>query len=188
MGEDRWIYENLRPLLPEKGFYVDAGCLFPEQWSNTFFLRQMGWQGIVIDANPALAGQWGVDGLPELTVAVLSDVPEGKFRFHDNKPMSRFDPDGESVQCRRLDEILASVKTVDLLSIDIEGAEFDAMKGFDFSRLKPSIIVSEYSTLKLDGSGVGEDFRLSQLLEWWGYERRLQTRSNFVHVLKSACA
>ena len=55
-GEDRWIAENLK--LPDRGFYVDVGCAVPGSGSNTAFLRDRGWGGLVIDANPAYAALW----------------------------------------------------------------------------------------------------------------------------------
>src|ERR1039457_6228506 len=51
-GEDRQILSYLSNY-PNK-FYVDVGCHFPDDKSNTYLLYQMGWHGLCVDANDRL--------------------------------------------------------------------------------------------------------------------------------------
>ena len=180
-GEDQWIFENLHGKLPLEGFYVDAGCLWPERMSNTFFLRQIGWDGLAIDANAEVAREWAANDWVQrpMIVAVLSDEPTGTFKMEENALASRMDPSGLPVQCRTLESILLEHKAwkVDLLSIDIEGHEFNVMKGLDYALHDPSIIIAEYSTKDL-----GEDFRLREFLEGKGYKVVHTTTANFIYT------
>jgi hypothetical protein len=53
-GEDLVVLSLLRDLVdaPRKGVYVDVGAFDPAFFSNTLLLRQHGWSGMNIDANP----------------------------------------------------------------------------------------------------------------------------------------
>jgi hypothetical protein len=72
-----------------------------------------------------------------------------------------------------------SVKAIDFLSIDIEGAEFDVLQTLDFEKWKPKIIVAEYNSMH-----AGKDYRLVDLLIPKGYALQHMTNSNFVFVAK----
>lgn len=41
--------ELLAPLIPEKGYFVEIGCLADHKFSNTKWLHDKGWNGIWID-------------------------------------------------------------------------------------------------------------------------------------------
>ena len=145
-GEDRWIYENLPLPMPSLSFYLDVGCGHPLGQSQTAFLRELGWHGLAIDANDRYRACWAEAGRSDcFMTAVVSDQAEGTFKFLDNTAMSRFDPNGQPVYCQRLEDILAErkIERIDFLSIDIEGHEFDALKGFNFGRWPIPIIVAD---------------------------------------------
>jgi hypothetical protein len=55
-GEDRWVVEHL--MLPQRGIYLDVGAGHPEINSNTAFLRDRGWRGLAVDANPDYGPHW----------------------------------------------------------------------------------------------------------------------------------
>jgi hypothetical protein len=56
-----------------------------------------------------------------------------------------------TVQARTLDSILkeAKVKTIDLLSIDVEGAELEVLLGTDLKKYRPRLILLEDKHLYL---------------------------------------
>lgn len=176
-GEDRWIFENLA--LPEIGFYVDAGCYEPLDASNTQFLRVCGWKGIAIDGNPALAATWIK---PKMVVALLSDRPTGRFEINANPGISRLREDSSAPErtCRTLNDVLRqeAAPRIDLLSVDLEGSEYDVVKGLDFELYQPAIIVAEYNT-----EGIGEDYRLRDFLVGLGYRVVHQTVANFIYTI-----
>jgi FkbM family methyltransferase len=53
----------------------------------------------------------------------------------------------ETVPCHRIDTVLddCGVKTVDYLSIDVEGAELEVLRGIDFERVQVNVIGVEHS-------------------------------------------
>ena len=55
-------------------------------------------------------------------------------------------------------------KTIDFLSIDVEGSEYKVLKNFNFERYKPKIIVIEYLDLSLSKLEV-KNLDISKVLE-----------------------
>ena len=54
---------------------------------------------------------------------------------------------------RTLDEILTEARApspIDLLSVDVEGHELDVLRGFDFARWRPRLILLEDHVGNLD--------------------------------------
>lgn len=175
-GCDRFIYENLG--IPTKGFYLDCGAAHPDKYSQTAFLRDLGWNGIAIDGNPAYAPEWeNVEGSVFIP-AVLSSVPEVNFLIEPtNALVSRQHETGTPVLTKRLDDLLIKheIPKVDFLSLDLEGMEYSAIKTLDLTRFRIPIIVSEYRS-----GHFGEDFRVLHHLVHWGYEVVHATNSNLV--------
>lgn len=174
-GEDRWIFENLK--LPQKGVYVDIGCAHPVDSSNTAFLREMGWTGIGIDANPQWAPEWK-EG--EFVCAVLSDQPTARWRVNPvgHPYASRIDPAAPEVPATNLEMVIQahSIEKIDLLSINVEGHEFWVLSTLDFFKHRPRIIIAEYDT-----AGIGKDFRvLEALTRYKGYRDVHKTPSNYI--------
>ncbi len=182
-GEDKWIDEHLN--LPEFGVYVDLGCAHPTQHSNTAFLRDKGWEGVSVDANPGYAAHWSTP----FVAAVLSDREEVSFVFHKNSLMSRvYDgvnkPNDASimrVEARTVQSILDefNIGKIDFMSIDLEGHEFEAFRTFDLLKHLPSVILAEFNT-----QGLGEDYRLEAYLTGTQlYRVVFKTESNMVFSL-----
>jgi FkbM family methyltransferase len=145
------------------GFYVDVGCAWAEDKSNTYYLeKHLGWTGIGIDALDDYADEWA------------SKRPKSKFRNYlitsesggegtifksvrpglssTNEKMASgglfgYDEAVEeiSVPMITLTDLLdeEGVTKVDLLSMDIEGHEPAAFAGFDIDRFQPELLVIE---------------------------------------------
>lgn len=174
-GEDRWIVENV--VIPDKGFYLDIGAARPNLISNTSFLRSKGWQGIQIDPNAQYAAEWASIGYP-LTVGVVWNGQAVSFKHHRNPDLSRIEQGGVSVPTININDLLAAnqVTNIDLLSIDIEGLEFDVLNTLDIAKHQPQIIIWEFNTLgRLDN-------RLCSFLESKGYKQVHKTECNYIHV------
>jgi FkbM family methyltransferase len=77
-----------------------------------------------------------------------------------------------SVRSTTLDEVLtgAGVEQVDLLSLDVEGFELQVLRGINFSRIRPSVIVLEVRKV--------DTWDLVQLLSSIGYAL-MENLSNF---------
>jgi Methyltransferase FkbM domain len=155
--EDEWIANNLS--LPDKGFYVDIGCGHPFTTSNTAFLRDRKWQGLAVDADSVWTDVW--KDIPAFECAVIASHPIVPF-FHDHECpyRSRITYLNKEAKYRKAETIEAllerhKVQKIDLMSIDIEGREFELLTELDFDLHRPSIMIVEYDT-----AGLGEDLRI----------------------------
>lgn len=141
------------------GFFLDAGCYLPRNNSTTFYLEdELHWTGIGVDVISAYGEAWAVhrpnskfisravsdtDG-EEVTLfvrgAVASLEKELAQGFLEGAGLEK---DMEEVQVTTitLDTILeqANVERLDFLSVDIEGVELAALRGFDIRRWKPEL-------------------------------------------------
>lgn len=174
-GEDRWIAENLP--LPANGYYVDVGCAHPIHGSNTAFLRARGWRGLAIDANPAYAPHWQAQGFADHFVqAFISDEPIVSFEFKDACYESRVVPQGIRHATSSLNRLFCAGGSVpiDLLTLDVEGHEMNALASLYDWRLPP-IIVAEYNT-----RDIGIDNRVRDYLLNRGYRLVHTTEANHI--------
>ena len=157
------IAENEQQLVLEffgdmPGFFVEVGANHPQVGSQTWHLEQRGWRGILIEPQPELANQ-----LRQMRSAKVFEVacssPENigrRLPFYIAGPLSSLDRDRMApgslpkavieVPIRALDDVLADAgapQPFDFLSIDVEGHETDVLRGFDFTRWQPRLILLE---------------------------------------------
>jgi FkbM family methyltransferase len=167
-GEDRLI-ESLLP--SPAGFYVDVGSNHPVRYSNTFALYRRGWRGIVVDGNEALIRRHRRTRPRDVGVhAVVSDVAApAVFTEFENGLVSSLDPTHvedwstrqavarrRTVTTQRLSDILAAndaPRRFDLLSVDVEGHDFQVLASLDFERFRPRLVVVEIHDLSLAALG-----------------------------------
>lgn len=145
------------------GFFVDVGCAWPIESNNTYYLeKHLGWEGIGIDALSDYAPAWKENRPNSKFFAYLvtdkSGTQETFFKspnFGLSSTNKRFasggvfgdsmEPEQILVPSITLNDLLdrEGVKKIDLLAMDIEGHEFTALKGFDFERFQPALVVAE---------------------------------------------
>lgn len=155
----------------DNGFFVEVGANEPTSpESQTWHLEQLGWRGILVEPIPELAAKARdsrkesivfqvacVDGYAKGTTTLLIPVESGglvtghaslraNIDEHNYSQFSRIE-----VKTATLTEILdrVGVQSVDLLSIDVEGAELDVLRGLDLSRYRPLLILLEDKHLYL---------------------------------------
>jgi len=144
----------------DPGFYVDVGCGSPVQISNTFLFYCIGWQGLAIDANDTHRPSWeNVRPADTFVHAAVAEQP-GQLKFYVNKdnwgmsmvsetvPSSDdgFDPAPREVPIRRLDDLFeeyVGARSIQIMSIDIEGGELSAFKSNNWQRWCPELIIIE---------------------------------------------
>jgi FkbM family methyltransferase len=152
-GEDLII----RPFVPRTGVYVDVGCYHPVLYSNTYRLYKLGWQGIVIDANPKLKKLFSIVRPRDRFVETAIGTAGGQlsyFEFSDGA-YNTFSPElaqdyqkrtklvaEHPISIRPLSEVLAGVSHIDVMSIDVEGLDLEVLKSHDWSVI-PTIIIIE---------------------------------------------
>jgi FkbM family methyltransferase len=164
------------------GIYVDVGCNLPDSTSNTYALYRRGWRGICIDANEALvASHRRLRPFDQQIVAAISDVEqEADFTvFSDHKlssiqrsfvtALARGDGRVVKVTTRTLTQVLQEANCparFELLNIDVEGHDFQALRSLDLDRFRPQIILIEL----LDATGgTVHQHEVSQWLHERGY-------------------
>jgi FkbM family methyltransferase len=148
-----------------RGFFVEVGANDPQKDSQSWHLEQQGWTGILIEPVPELAAELKrVRKAQVFEVACSSPEQAGKvLRLHVAGPFSSFDPNlavtgmraerTVEVAVRTLDAVLAeggATAPLDLLSVDVEGHELEVLRGFDFARWKPRLILLEDHVSGLD--------------------------------------
>ncbi|MDE2260567.1 MAG: FkbM family methyltransferase [Betaproteobacteria bacterium] len=142
------------------GFYVDVGCWHPKKFSNTWFLYRRGWRGVNIDMGEIKIKTFGwVRPEDHNVVAAVSDS-RGTVMVQTDKDFSVGEqivmPDQPSrngfgqtrtMETHTLTDILDqsrfSGRTIDLLNIDAEGYDIHVLKGLDFVRYAPELILVE---------------------------------------------
>ena len=138
------------------GFFVEVGANDPYERSQTWHLEKLGWTGVLIEPQPDLAAKL-VGGRAAMVFAVACSSPDNAGRtmpLHIAGPMSslnrdRMSPGAEpelimDVPVRALDDILAQAgapSPIDFLSVDVEGHELEVLRGFDFARWRPRLIL-----------------------------------------------
>lgn len=157
---------NIRDFFQDRqgGFFVDVGCAWPIKASNTYYLeKHLGWTGIGIDALNDYAAEWK-EKRPNSKFFnfLVTKNSEGSGKFYKSERIgfsstklevadgTEFVGGGvktEEIQVPKvcLNDLFdrEGIKKIDLLSIDIEGHELEALLGLDLERFSPELIVAE---------------------------------------------
>lgn len=141
--------------LGPSGIFVEVGAYDPVFQSQTLHLELTGWRGLLIEPVPEFA-----DNLRRARQAQVVQcacvAPEaataGRVALLERRGSSTiiFNPRKVrpedmviEVPAATLDTVLegAGVSTIDFLSVDVEGAEPDVLKGVTLSRFQPKLVV-----------------------------------------------
>ena len=159
-GEDVLLVE----LLPDRGVYVDVGAHDPFRFSNTKLLYDQGWSGINIDSTSDFVEKFERFRPRDINVRSLVGQPGRRkyFRFHEEalntlseERAQALVAEGwelrcvEEVEVRPLSVILdeADVNgTIDLLTIDAEGADLEILQSIDWGQNTFTNILVEVSS------------------------------------------
>lgn len=138
------------------GFFVEVGANDPENLSQTFLLERNGWRGILVEPQSACCARLRQQRPHAQVFQVACGAPEqrGKCLLQLSllgsklaSPNIHSLPKGEyeEVQVMTLDDILEKTEhpQIDFLSIDVEGAELQVLRGFDVLKHQPRLIIIE---------------------------------------------
>jgi FkbM family methyltransferase len=192
IGQDQYFIENISKG-KTNGFFLDIGANNGIHESNTAALEfNYNWTGICIEANPNLISDlhkyrpnskivncavWNSSGDIELEIpnsdlkkikgdllSRISNLDRNqeyfKNHFKENTSIVK-------VKCRTLTDIINEYHslpcTIDYMSLDIEGAEVEALKGLDLKTIDIKFMTIEH------GNRPGYLQELSNLLKPFGY-------------------
>ena len=148
-----------------KGVYVDVGCNHPIKYNNTYLLHKRGWSGINIDLDYKSIKEFKKFRPKDYSVQkIVSSDEELKniYIYHErsaintlskqlvdyrkNKPKETLN-DRSTTLNKIIDESPYKEKKINLLSIDIENHEYEALKNFNFKKNNIDVIVTEWTDL-----------------------------------------
>lgn len=154
-GEDLllWEYFGAR----RDGFFLETGANHPTKCSQTFLFESNGWRGILVEPIPNNCELLRQKRPRSRIFQFALGAPEqrGRAKFSvaaGNDGLSSFVPRKgvvvehvEEVEVRTLDDVLAEAGNpkLDLVSIDVEGAELQVLRGFDLARHQPAVLLVE---------------------------------------------
>ena len=145
----------------KKGIYVDIGCNHPIKYNNTYLLFKRGWNGINIDSDEKSIKEFNKLRKEDYNVNTLISSSKKKINYyfyHERSALNTVDK--KLVNSRKkkpkkilkletstLENVLENSpyknKKINLLSIDIENHEYEALKNFKFKKYNIDCIVIE---------------------------------------------
>jgi len=187
----------------DRGVFIEAGANDGVCQSNTYYLERMrGWRGLLIEPVPVLAAACRKNrrALVAETALVARDEPGATVELHvaglmstvagalgDEAATARHVEAGLAVQrlarsgrvhvaARTLSSVIDETGLslpIDLLSLDVEGAEPAALRGLDFARHAPRFICVEARNEAEIQALLEPRYRLAEILTDVGTHRDL---------------
>ncbi|MDB5936036.1 MAG: Methyltransferase FkbM [Massilia sp.] len=143
------------------GFYIDAGANDPVDHSVTKAFYDAGWHGINIEPLAAFQQLFQAQRPRDINLAVAAGAEEGSLTLYDVPAVNGWaSPDRAVAEAHRAEgyvvsEVTVPVRTlasicaehvtgdIHFLKIDVEGFEGEVLRGMDFGRWRPWILVVE---------------------------------------------
>lgn len=162
-GED-WVISRLLKRKNSNLFYIDIGAHKPTEYSNTKYFYDRGSRGINIEANPELIEEFYKQRPEDINLNVGVTATEGEMPFYileKNSLVSTFSKTAADDACEeynvgiksivniktypltRIIEDYAKDKTIDFLSVDAEGIDFEVLKSNDWKKYRPRLVMVE---------------------------------------------
>jgi FkbM family methyltransferase len=161
-GEDIVIAEFFKDKL--EGFYVDVGAHHPQRFSNTYYFYLKGWSGINIDAMPGSMKIFDDLRSRDINLEIpISDKSEILTYYEFDEPAlnsfslslshERITTTNYKIVAQTqlktqtltevLDKHLPPEQTIDFLSIDVEGLDYQVMSSNNWDKYKPKVLLVE---------------------------------------------
>ncbi len=198
-GQDKFINETYFKNR-KSGVFLDIGAFDGIDGSNSYFFEtELDWSGVCIEPLPEIFNKlknnrkcvsingcaWNKNDTKTFRmISGYNEMLSGLVDCYDDKHIHRITSEAKDrkekiediiVKCFDINEILKNnnLFNIDLLSIDVEGAEFDIISAIDFDKYDIKVIVAENNY---------DDNKVRNLLASKGYdfEHRLTIDDVFV--------
>jgi len=143
----------------QPGVFVEVGANDPISGSQTWLLEQNGWRGVLVEPQSVhyekLRAQRphsqvfqvacsAPDQEGEMDLLLAAETGSSTLRKQRDTHGTRF-VGTERVKVTTLDKVLelAGIAQIDFLSLDVEGHEIEVLRGLDFARFHPTLILIE---------------------------------------------
>jgi FkbM family methyltransferase len=182
--------------------YLDLGANQPFFLNNTALFYMKGCRGVNVEANSGLIELFQKQRPADLNLNIGVGPEEGTLEFYvfEDDTLSTFSlgeveqlkASGlkvdriEKIKILTLDHILSEYlggRFPDLLSIDVEGYDFEIIKSADFSSNKPKVICAETAEYSPIGAGKKREDYIQYILNQ-GYYLYADTNINSIFVEK----
>lgn len=143
----------------KEGFFLDIGANEPQKGSQTWVLEERGWRGILVEPQALLCERLrqarprsrvfqvacGAPGAPaEMTFYTAESLGHSGLVKNLVDATTRY-TGTETVKVMTLDAVLAEAGNpgIDFMTMDVEGTQFDVLRGFDLQRHRPKLLMME---------------------------------------------
>jgi FkbM family methyltransferase len=179
-----------------EGFFIEVGCIDGRRFSNTLTFEERGWKGMCVEAHSGYieslkknrpnsiichcaAGEADEDAIfyanARGSLSTLDKASEARWQRDYAPYFSGFEE--QQVKKVRLSTLLDAyhVGEVDILSLDIEGYEVEALKGLDLTRHRPKVMV-------IESDSPLQEVQLDKLILPHGYGKSMKLFGNLFYV------
>jgi FkbM family methyltransferase len=143
------------------GFYIDVGANDPVEHSVTRAFYDAGWRGISIEPLPAFHHLFALQRPRDINLAIAAGAEDGELTLYDVPAVRGWASPERDVaaahqaQGYQVAELKVPVRTlasicaehvageIHFLKIDVEGFEGEVLRGMDFARWRPWVLVIE---------------------------------------------
>jgi FkbM family methyltransferase len=158
--EDILLLRALKHVSHEVGFYIDVGGFHPEVDSVTKLFYDHGWRGVNCEPVPELVRLFERDRPRDVNLQVAVSDRTGEITFHNIKghqlgtvveefahrhEAAGLERESYTVPTLTLTQICEryAPSEIHFLKIDVEGHEGSVIRGMDFKRFRPWVLVVE---------------------------------------------
>ena len=140
-----------------KGVFIDIGCHHPMINNNTYPLYKRGWNGINIDIDYSAIDSFNFLRSKDtnIEIAVSDTIGNSDLFFYHNRAAKNTLSKEKGLDAKQIRSIKTTTlnkiiqesiykdQKINFLTIDVEGFELNVLRGFDFKKYKPELVVLE---------------------------------------------